>query len=187
MVGHPKPHIGAFSHQNPTDMQAIWSYWAIVVVIDVIYSPKGYVNYIIYIYIHTYSYVPLLNLMKHVRYVLIRMLFEALPNVHFIFMASYKSNFEIVRVCMGPLIGIHHRVPLWVWIIHRYHQKPSWYFAHQKKCNVLFRHIKIIYWTTCCHDTCAFSGLPITLVMIVKICVFFISISKRKNQPLALL
>ena len=51
-----------------------------------------------------------------------------------------------------------------------------------KQRNVLFRHIKIIYWTTCGHDTGAFSGLPISLVMIVKICVFFISISKSEES-----
>ena len=103
-------------------------------------------------------------------------------------MASYKSNFETVRVCMGHLMGIHHRVPLWVWIIDKYHQKAQLIFRTTKQRNVLLRHIKIIYWTTCCHDTCAFSGLPISLVMIVKICVFFLLASaNRKNQPLALL
>ena len=132
--------------------------------------------------IFPYSYVTHWIEGKHVRYLLIPTLFEALPNVHFIFMVSYKSNFEAVRVCMGPLMGIHHRVPLWVWIIDKYHQKAQLIFRTTKQRNVFFRHIKIIYWTTCCHDTCAFSGLPISLVMIVKICVFFIGISKSDES-----
>ena len=51
-----KPHIWAFSHQNPTDMQVIWSYWAIVVVIDVIYSLRDMLI-ISCIYIHIYIYI----------------------------------------------------------------------------------------------------------------------------------
>ena len=45
--------------------------------------------------------------------------FEALQNVHFIFVAIYKSDIETERVCMEPLLEVHHRVFLWFWIFYK--------------------------------------------------------------------